>query len=135
MIVAHTGVLWDERLTQDLASGGSASLRELGRRLKVAPRTLKRHARRLNLWRPEWADSTRLQLRRWERVEKLRLQYREVWIATQKVHPEASRTKLSRLALNASRFLAKHDRAWLSIHSPAPLRAKVIQCRFKVSVR
>jgi hypothetical protein len=122
IVVSRTGALWDEELARALTSGQPISLRELGRRLNVAPRTVKRHARRLNLWRPEWADSRRFQLRRQERTENLRLQYQMTWIATRRAHPDASRTTLGHLALNAQRFLSRHEPAWLSANSPAPVR-------------
>lgn len=110
--VVETAPSWD-RMLLDLLSNPDLSVREVGRRLGVAPNTVVRHARRLGLWRPEWKDRPKVQLKQATRPARLLEKHRAAWLQSRAAETAAPIKRMPRPAFNAYRYLMKHDRAWM----------------------
>lgn len=119
--VLGTGTAWDEALRAALTDS-SCSLRAIARKLGVAPTTVQRHARRLGLWRAEWRDRPKVQLRRHERFLRLREKHRAIWLAERIAHPDGNTKQLPTNVLMAYRFLCRWDQGWLSANHPIERR-------------
>jgi hypothetical protein len=121
---------WDRSLI-DLLSGG-ASVRAAARELGVAPVSVQRHARRLDVWRSKWVDRPKLQLRAADRPRVLLERHRAAWLLYRQ---SAHRTikDLPRHAFNAYRYLMTHDRLWLTDN--LPLCRPAVQARVDWAAR
>jgi hypothetical protein len=115
--VAKTGPLWDDLLARTL-SGDSKGIRAASRALGVGPITVMRHARRLGLWREEWTDRPKVQLRQQTAGDRLLARHRAGWIEF-RTSGEAVRAKeMPKAAFNAYRYLIRKDREWLERNHP-----------------
>ncbi len=116
-VVVDTAPSWDAMLLEHL-SNSEASVREVGRRLGVAPNTVMRHARRLGVWRPEWKDRPKVQLRQAARPARLLARHRAAWLAHRASGKSVPVKRMPRPAFAAYRYLMRHDRDWLRENGP-----------------
>lgn len=114
-IILEPSRSWDSLLT-GLLQNPSTSVRDVSRRLGVAPTTVMRNAKRLGLWRPEWKDRPKLRFRRADRPVKLLMKHRKAWIAHRDSGTHRPLKALPRNAFNAYRYLTRHDRPWMVEH-------------------
>lgn len=121
---------WEARLIS-LVDRSTLSLRGIARELKVDPRTVQRHSRRLGVWRDEWrtwekvAPSTRQE----KRLEEQLREYRKDWIALCGQYPDESTNGIRRHIPAAYAFLYRNDRSWLEAHKPLRKPAPVVRDR------
>lgn len=127
---------WDRRL-RALVRESAVSLREIGRRLGVTPRTVQRHARRLGVWRPAW--------RTWARsgpgnardraAAATRRRHRTTWQRLRRAHPAWSAAEIRRARPATFSYLYRYDRAWLAVHRPPPARPRAPRARVDWAAR
>ena len=113
----ETGALWDSLLVRTLSSGDTGT-REAGRKLGVAPTTVMRHARRLGLWRDEWKDRPKVQLRRETLPDRLLERHRAGWLEFRGFGGAVPAKAMPKAAFNAYRYLIRKDREWLERNHP-----------------
>lgn len=116
---------WDARLVslvQDRDVTQVAAATALG----VTSDTLKRHARRLGVWRVEWCLRKKHLpgTRQAERVAAHRKRARKVYERLREKHSDAGRQELLTLAPGEVKWLRRYDKAWLDARQPAPRRAE-----------
>lgn len=121
-VVVETAPSWDAMLIEHL-SDPNVSLREVSRRLGVAPNTVMRHARRLGVWRPEWKDRPKVQLRQAAKPARLLTRHRAAWLSYRARGPSVPVKQLPRPAFAAYRYLMSHDRDWLRGNKPPTRQA------------
>jgi hypothetical protein len=117
-----TGLLWDRLLAEKLTGG--SSLRAVGREVGVSPTTVMRHARRLGMWRAEWTDRPKVQLRQATAAERILERHRANWIEFRTSEVSCPAKKMPKAPFNAYRFLIRKDREWLQRNHPMTRRAK-----------
>jgi Tn7-like transposition protein D/TniQ len=112
----------DQRVLAKLWTDRQISLREIGRRLKVDPMTVKRHAARAGLRFPrEGVRPTRNRPPQpKERRKRLDLHRRRWEMALAQTDPHGLRKRLP----NTYSYLFRFDREWLDRHRPPPLEPK-----------
>lgn len=118
---------WESQLIA-LVRTPDRSLRSIARELQVDPRTVQRHARRLNVWRPMWTtwDKVAPATKRVEATAERRARYRSEWISLREEHPTEGTTMLRERAAAVYAFLYRVDRDWLSAHKPSsPNRPRI----------
>jgi len=113
---------WDAALAR-LLSDPKVSVRQTSRELGVSSLVVLRNARRLGIWRSDWADSPRRRLRDQERAERLSSKHRAAWLGFTKAQERVPIRQAPRDAFNAYRYLIRHDREWLA-SIPGPPRPR-----------
>ena len=115
--VVETGPLWDDLLVRTL-SNPATGVRAASRALGVGVPTIQRHARRLGLWREEWTDRPKLQLRSETRADRLLARHREQWTRFRTTGHVVPAKQMPKEAFNAYRYLLREDRKWLESNHP-----------------
>ena len=115
--VVETGPLWDRTLA-GVMDGCGHGLRATGRALGVSPTMVMRHARRLGLWRDEWTDRPKVQLRQGTVSARLLERHRAGWVDYRAGGGCGPAKEMPRGAFNAYRFLLRKDREWLRSNHP-----------------
>jgi hypothetical protein len=72
-----------------------------------------RHARRLGLWREEWTDRPKLQLRQESLGDRLLARHKQGWLAYRTSGIGFPGKEMPKAAFNAYRYLIRKDRDWL----------------------
>jgi transposase-like protein len=115
----NPGDLWDQLLTKTLADE-TCGIRAASRVVQVTPTTVMRHARRLGIWRQEWKDRPKVQVREPSRAERLLERHRQGWLAFRSASTTGPAKQFPKAASNAYRYLIRKDRSWLSQNHPLP---------------
>jgi hypothetical protein len=112
MCATETGSLWDDMLKTTLSDPG-VSVRAAGRALGVGPTTVQRHARRLGVWRDDWKDRPKLQLRSETKTVRLVKKHRQSWTAYLTAGRPVPIKESPKNVFNAYRYLMRNDRVWM----------------------
>nr|WP_274377377.1 TnsD family transposase [Desulforamulus aeronauticus] len=114
------GIVWEQRL-KELVEQEKLSLREVARRLKVDPMTVKKYAGILGLtyhWKTKTTESLNpVRITKNDQEDK-RDKYRKDWYELRRHHNQASKTELRKLAPRTYIWLYRHDKEWLNQNSP-----------------
>lgn len=127
---------WEKRLVY-LVQYTDRSLRSMAEELKVDPKTVQRHARRLGVWRNGWTtwDKVGPATKRTDATAERRQRYRSQWLSLQKQYPEAGTSMLRERASAAYAFLYRSDREWLDAHKPTTKMPRAYSSRVDWSKR
>lgn len=110
------GYLWENKL-KSLFSNKSLSLRETARQLKVDPKTVLSHAKRLQLIPDNSKAITKVKIKI-ENEDESKNKNRNKWLNAQKKYPKLSKNELRRLYSSVYMRLYRNDRIWLDSNSP-----------------
>jgi hypothetical protein len=119
--VLSFGPVWEEHLRK-LAADSSVSLRGAAKILGVTTKTVKRHAGRLGVWRPDWRLPKAESGSGHQQAEATVLRHRRTWAALRTQYPDRSTTQLRQFAPAAYSYLYRYDRPWLEQHQPPRAR-------------
>jgi hypothetical protein len=114
------GLVWEEKL-RDLVEKRSIGLREIARRLRVDPKTVKTNAIRLGISTVINSESNENIGENYEEGTNdicLLDYHRSAWKALVETNPDKSITKLRKLSTAAYTWLYRHDRTWLLNNTP-----------------
>ncbi|MGG6295456.1 TnsD family transposase [Leptolyngbya sp. AN02str] len=123
--IKAVGSVWQQKLRQ-LVEIEQLGLRETARRLQVDPKTINRYVQNLGLavrWRspnePQSPDSLETSSTESSVSNDIKTHHRNIWVALQTEHPQASKTALRQLAPATYTWLYRNDQEWLTQNSPA----------------
>ena len=129
------GPLWEARLCE-LVVDTSISQRRAATLLGVDTVTLKRHARRLGVWRDGWsAGVVAAAPRNAVRVSQVTSRHRRAWLRLRSNHPEEGTSALRRRAPATYAHLYRCDRGWLEANQPPRARSSARRPRVDWSTR
>jgi hypothetical protein len=122
------GKAWENEL-ENLAVSKNLGLREIARRLKVDPLTVKRHSTRLAInrdWKTSALDEKRKNIasEKSKMHEQTRKRHRQIWLGLQQTFNDSAKTALRGQAPATFAWLYRHDKKWLDGHSPDLQQAK-----------
>jgi hypothetical protein len=122
-ITIRTGPVWDAAL-RAMVRDKVTMLATMAQHLGVCWHTVKRHARRLGVWRAGWVSNKKSGGRQSQQRKNANLlrRHRAIWRKIQVEHPNARRYQLRRVALQSYRYLLRHDANWLETNSPQKRR-------------
>lgn len=120
--IKRTGKIWNRRIEKLLNRSPKITLKEIANKLGFEPKTIQKHALRLNLWRPEWKESRKQTVssaNRYQRKrENARDRNRQKWLRLRSEFPGESRTELWKREPSVADYLRINDKDWYNVHSP-----------------
>lgn len=110
------GTIWEDKL-KSLFANKSLGLRETARQLKVDPKTVLSHAKRLQLMNSKPNAITKTPTKN-KNSDRLRTEHQDSWLKIQKEFPKLSKTELRNKRPSVYLWLYRNDRKWLNSNSP-----------------